>query len=669
MVRRCSALVVLLPLLLAACGGEPARDGGRVLILGLDGMDPQTVDLLTSEGRMPNFAELRAEGAYGRLRSQEPLLSPIIWTTIATGKGPEEHGIGDFVATASDTGEKIPASSQLRQVKALWNIASDAGRQVATVGWWATWPPEEVRGAVVSDHTAYHFLFEDGLTGGGEGEQKTFPPELAERIAPLLRRPADLSPEELATFVDVEPEELEREFDFSDDLAHFRWALATAQSYRDVGLALWREDRPDLAMVYVEGTDSTSHLFGHLFRAQGLGGELARQQQKFGRAVEEMYLFADRLLGHYLEAVDERTTLVVLSDHGFELGALYDDPSKTRDLRRASERFHRIEGILYLYGHRVKPQARIDRASILDVAPTVLALLGVPPARDMPGRVLAEAFDGELGGERVASYEDGGRAPAGAAGAGEDRVRQAQLEHLKSLGYLGDAGDAGGGAGDAGGAVTASARAERNLAAIEFEAGRYREAARIFRRLVEADPEDASLRASFAGALGALGSYDQALAELTRAIELEPLNPGAYHNRGVIHERRGDPEKAVADYRTAVRYQPQFEASQKALLRLTGSAHAWQPTSQAELEAARLVQQASEEARKGNYEQAMRLLDAAERRAPELVLVYQYRANVAYLMGDAAAGIAALEKALEIEPDNALFRANLERLAARAEGG
>ncbi len=658
---------LLLPLLLA-CGGSGEPDS-RVLVLGLDGMDPQTVDLLMSEGKLPNFAELRRSGAYGRLLSQKPLLSPIIWTTIATGKGPSEHGIGHFVAMASDTGEEMPASSTMRRVEALWNIVSDAGRSVATVGWWATWPPEAVNGAVVSGHTAYHVLFEDGLTAGTSGagdadEQKTYPPELLERIAPLLKPPTDLGAEELARFVDVAPEELARPFDFSDDLAHFRWALATAQSYRDVGLELWREDRPDLALVYIEGTDSTSHLFGHLFRAEGLGGELAEQQKKFGRAVEEMYLFADRLLGEYMAAMDERTTLVVLSDHGFELGALHDDPSKTRDLRRVSERFHRLEGILYLYGHQVKKHARIDRASILDVTPTVLALLGMPPARDMPGRVLSEAFVDEPGPQRVATYEGPGTSVSGAGEPSAGAVSQAQLEHLKILGYLGGAGDAPQAPPPAAPGEVSSPRGERNLAAIHFQAGRYREAAEAYRRLVAADPEKASLRASFAGALGALERYDQALAELTRAIELEPLNVEAYHNRAVIFERRGEPEKAVADYRTAVRYNPQYEPSRQALLRLTGSADVRAPESEAEARAAQLVQEASEAARKTNYPEAMRLLDEAEQASPEYVLTYQYRSNVAYLMGDLEAGIAALERALELEPDNALFRANLERLKA-----
>ncbi len=58
----------------------------------------------------------------------------------------------------------------------------------------------------------------------------------------------------------------------------------------------------------------------------------------------------------------------------------------------------------------------------------------------------------------------------------------------------------------------------------------------------------------------------------------------------------------------------------------------------------------------------MQQLDEAERIAPQLALVYQYRSNVAFLRGEREAAIAALERALELEPDNALFRTNLERL-------
>jgi len=56
--------------------------------------------------------------------------------------------------------------------------------------------------------------------------------------------------------------------------------------YKDIGLHLWKTKKPDALLVYIEATDSTSHLFGHLFRNSGLAGELAEQQKRFGGTVE-----------------------------------------------------------------------------------------------------------------------------------------------------------------------------------------------------------------------------------------------------------------------------------------------------------------------------------------------------------------------------------------------
>lgn len=640
-----SALAVSL-----ACSGGSRQ--GRVIVLGLDGMDPRAVELLMSEGKLPNFAKLRKDGAYGRLLSSKPLLSPVVWTTIATGKTPDRHGIGHFVAIDEKTGESLPVTSQMRRVRAVWDILSDAKRKVATVGYWATWPAPKVNGVVVSDHLCYHFLFPQGATGDAANLGLTYPPELLERIRPLVRRPADITLAEASAFVDVTPQDLARPFDFNDDLSHFKWALATADTYRDVGLKLWREERPDLLMVYIEGTDSVAHLFGHLFRAGNLSGELAAQQARFGRAVEQMYLYADRLVGDYLAAMDSRTTLVVVSDHGFELGAAQDDPSKTRDMRRVSEQFHRSEGIVYLYGNHVR-RRRLEEAKTLDVTPTLLALLGVPQAQDMPGRALAEALDVTLPGPAVATYETG--TPAQASGAADARANPEILEHLKSLGYLGN------GPARPEDAVR-SPQGERNLAALAFEAGRYEEAAQAYRRLIKSDPKEAALHTSLAGCLGALGRYDDALKELDEAVILEPLNVEAYHNRAVILERQGKKDAAIEQYRTAVRYRPDYEPSRTALTRLTGSPDVRAPETEAEKQAGVLMERAAAAAKHGNYAEAMKELDEAERIAPRSALVQQYRSNVAYLMGDVPRAIRALRRALEIEPGNALFKSNLKRL-------
>jgi predicted AlkP superfamily phosphohydrolase/phosphomutase/Flp pilus assembly protein TadD len=647
--RTHSITVVGLLLCLALVACQARQNQGKVIVLGLDGLDPHAIDLLMSEGRLPNFARLRQHGAYGKLKASPPLLSPVLWTTIATGKTPDQHGIGHFVAIDNATGAELPATSTLRRVKAIWSIASDADRSVATVGWWATWPPEQLNGVVVSDHTCYHFLFREGATGGSQAAV-TYPAELADELAALIRRPDQVGHQEASRFIDVEPQQLGQELDFSDEISHFRWALATGESYRDIGLSLWRRYNPDLLMVYIEGTDSISHLFGHLFRVDGLAGELAGQQRRFGRAVEEIYLWADEVLGSYLEVVDDETTLIVLSDHGFKLGELHDDPSKTRDLRRISERYHREQGILYLYGNKVKRHSRLDGATQLDIAPTILALLELEVARDMPGRVLTEGLLLTPPPRRIASYEGGPTDRESMPAAAEPEVSQEILDHLRSLGYLD------------GTSESASPKGERNLAAVHFSAGEYQQAAEIYARLIETDPSDASLYTSLAGCLGAMGRYSEALAPLAKSLELDPLNVEAYHNRAVIHERLGDLPAAIADYQTAVRYSPSYEPSRSALRRLTGSDDVRMPKTASQQRAAELCQRASQAARRGAYAEAMQLLAEAEKLAPEYVLVYQYRANVAYLMNDQRQAEQALRKALELEPDNALFRRNLENI-------
>ena len=635
---------MLAGLAVAGCGSPPQR--ARVIVLGLDGVDPDVVDLLIAEGRLPHFQRLKREGAHARLHSPPPLLSPIIWTTIATGKKPAEHGIGHFITVDPTTGRELPVTSSMRRVKALWNIFSDAGRSVAVVGWWATWPAEPVEGVLVSDHAGYHFLMEQQLAGEGPPAGVVHPEAALERLAGLLRRPEQIGAAELARFVDVEPAELERPFEFGNDLAHFRWALATAFGYRDVGLELWRSESPELLLVYVEGVDTASHLFGHVHRQHALAGELADQQRRYGETVERMYGLADAIVGDFLDAMDERTALVVLSDHGFKLGELPIDPSKTRDMRRVSEAYHREEGILFLYGAGVRPGVRIERATTVDIAPTVLALAGLPAAVDMAGRALTEVLTAPLL-PAVPTYErtEGLRAERGGR---DDGVDAALLERLESLGYIGS------------GASTN----DRNLATILLREGRYEEAEHAFRQLVAQSADDASLRAALATALAGLGRSAEALVEFDHALRLDPLEIRAYHNRGRLREATGDVDGAIADYRLAVRYDPSYAPSRRALERLGAGFAEKMPSSPEELRAHQLLQEAGELLRRGDFEGAGSRVEQAARLAPRAPEVYHSRANVAKVKGDRDGAIAALERAIELEPDNALFIENLRRLRA-----
>src|SRR5688572_8642555 len=120
-----------------------------VYIIGLDGASWNLIDPMMKQGKLPNLQKLKENGVYGKLDSAYPAHSAFLWTTIATGKTKEKHGIGDF--TVKEGNEMTPSTGNLRRVKAFWNILSEKEIPVSVVNWWVTWPPEKVAGVMVSD--------------------------------------------------------------------------------------------------------------------------------------------------------------------------------------------------------------------------------------------------------------------------------------------------------------------------------------------------------------------------------------------------------------------------------------------------------------------------------------------------------------------------------------
>lgn len=357
-----------------SCSSEADRPE-KVIVFGVDAADWGVMDLLLKEGRLPNFRKLIDEGSTGISKTLLPLTkSPIIWTSIATGKVPEKHGIGGFVSVVAD-GDTVPFTGNARRVKAIWNILSEAGLRVAVVGYMVTWPAEEVNGYMVSDYVQYEQEENIRL------ERQTYPEDLFSRVDHLRVIPSNMSDAAVARFypVSASPEEVKAAPWHKD---YVKRIYAMDETMKRITLYLGQEDLDFLA-VYLNGVDSFGHAFWH-YRTDV-------KESPLSETIDKYYVWVDETLGEFMELMDDRTLLVVCSDHGFHGARRRADGGLMLGIY-----MHGENGIVGLMGKGVRKGGTILDADVLDITPTILYALGLEVGRDMDGRVLTDAFSPEF---------------------------------------------------------------------------------------------------------------------------------------------------------------------------------------------------------------------------------------------------------------------------------
>ena len=122
----------------------------KVLLIGWDGADWKVINPLLDSGKMPTLERFINKGVMGNLASLSPTLSPLLWTSIATGMRPFKHGILHFTEPDPYTGGIRPVTSTSRAVKAIWNILNQNGYKSNIIGWWPSHPAEPINGVMVS---------------------------------------------------------------------------------------------------------------------------------------------------------------------------------------------------------------------------------------------------------------------------------------------------------------------------------------------------------------------------------------------------------------------------------------------------------------------------------------------------------------------------------------
>ena len=183
---------------MSALNNEESRCLKRLLLVGWDAADWKIIDPLLKRGEMPNLAGLIASGVRGNISTIHPPLSPMLWTSIATGKRPQKHGIHGFTEPTNDGMGVRPVSNLGRKTKAVWNILNQNGKRSIVAGWWPSNPAEPIRGAMVSNLFAFaHTAPPDAPMMKGT----VSPPEWTDRLAEMRVHPSELSGEILRMFV------------------------------------------------------------------------------------------------------------------------------------------------------------------------------------------------------------------------------------------------------------------------------------------------------------------------------------------------------------------------------------------------------------------------------------------------------------------------------------
>lgn len=579
-----------------------ALASGRVLLLGLDGADWNVVDPLIAAGRMPHLAELIRSGVRARMRTIAPMLSPVVWTSMATGVVPARHGILDFVATTATEGERVPVTATQRRVKALWTILSDNGVRVGIVGWWATWPAETVNGFIVSDRVAQQ-IFGAAAAGRGERAGKVYPVDADATVIAETTAPESVAAADLAPFMRLPAEGTELPAAQAKLIDDFKTLYASGRTYIDSAVALAARYRPDFLAVYLEGTDTVGHLFMP-FAPPPLPGIDADAQQRFAHVVGAYYAHADGLLGRLIDAY-RPTTVIVASDHGFRTGD--NRPlTESRIGYGAAADWHRKYGILVLNGPAFRHGVTLDEASVLDLTPTVLRLFGLPVGEDMDGRPVSEAFDPEWvaahGEQYIPTWEatattqstpatGQGRAPGAPSatnapgavtrveiagtvtGSQDGEGDRERLQRLQDLGYIGGGETRGAkGAGASRGLKSGpgvvgveTANAHNNRGTILYSEGKWDEAIHEFEQAMTSNEDLTIARLNIARAYYRKKDYARSEAILREHLLRQPRSKEAENLLGGLALDQGLLDEAEAHFRKALSYEPNFTDARNSL--------------------------------------------------------------------------------------------------------
>jgi Type I phosphodiesterase / nucleotide pyrophosphatase len=397
-------------------GAAPGQGGPRVLLIMLDGASLDVISPAVAAGRLPGFGRILDGGAVLHLATLRPTQAEPVWSAVATGRLPMANGVrssaryrveaddavievlpdycyAQALVTFGFLFEEGHTSASLR-ARPIWDILSDLGVSVEIVGWPVTHPAPIVNGYLVSD--LFHQLDEAQLDL--EGASHVSPPTLLAEVRAAMAIPANPDPLALANLPTPPPAEDPEARREPQPLLADRIHLQIQQVFDRQRAARFRAAR-------FPGIDAVGHHYLRYANPTPFGDVTEHERRQLGRVLEQYYAFLDQMIERTLNALEPDDLLLVVSAFGMEplspgkrvLERFVGNPAISGTHERAPD------GFLLAYGAAVAP-GRPQRASVLDVTPTILYYLGLPIGRDMDGYARADLFAASFTSSRPITY-------------------------------------------------------------------------------------------------------------------------------------------------------------------------------------------------------------------------------------------------------------------------
>jgi predicted AlkP superfamily phosphohydrolase/phosphomutase len=260
----------------------------KAVAIGIDGGSFRVLRPWMAEGHLPNFARLAAEGTTGTLTSTIPPLTPPAFVSSMTGKNPGKHNIYDFVRIPRDGYRRAVINATHIKGNKLWNILNHYGRKAGVVHFPATYPPEPIDGFMVG-----------GILTPKGVDSHTYPKELADE----LRR-------EIPGYrIYRGRQHLQGDLD-----GYLEGLIETTEIHAREALYLMEKKPWDFFFLMFKYTDGAKHIYWKFWDKTH---PAYPGPNKYEDAILRVYKVVDEFLGTLMDRLDDQTTLMVYSDHGF----------------------------------------------------------------------------------------------------------------------------------------------------------------------------------------------------------------------------------------------------------------------------------------------------------------------------------------------------------------